>query len=76
MLTGEGITKLADYSLCKQFTESILKHKTTLIGTPHWTAPEVIMNSKHSTHSDIWSLGITAIELATGQPPYHNLKPM
>ena len=39
-------------------------------------APEVIHKSSHTVLSDVWSLGITAIELAIGQPPYYNMAPV
>ena len=74
LLDQRGFAKLADFGVSAQLNHS-LAYKETVIGTPFWMSPEVLNNSKYNYKADIWSLGITAIELAEGEPPYANLHP-
>jgi len=75
VLAISGRAKLVDFGVSAQLTETTLK-RNTLTGTPYWIAPEVVMEDGYDEKADIWSLGITCIEMAEGKPPYYGMKPM
>ena len=67
-LTKDGVVKLADFGVSAKLTTERPKRRTVM-GTPLWMAPEVLKETTYNEKADIWSLGITLIELAEGEPP-------
>ncbi|KAH3762260.1 STE/STE20/MST protein kinase [Pelomyxa schiedti] len=79
LLTKEGKVKLVDFGVSGKLTAAQPTRKT-FIGTPYWMAPEVIENKgspvPYNTRADIWSVGITMLEFAHGEPPLSDMHPM
>ena len=65
--------KIGDFGVSTQLMHSFSK-KISKIGTPYWMSPEVISQSNYDSKCDIWSLGITCIEMAEGKPPYSEIR--
>ncbi|KAF6083149.1 serine/threonine kinase 10 [Phyllostomus discolor] len=80
LMTLEGDIRLADFGVSAKNLKTLQK-RDSFIGTPYWMAPEVVMcetmkDTPYDYKADIWSLGITLIEMAEIEPPHHELNPM
>lgn len=75
LLTSSGQVKLADFGATAQLTDTIAQCNT-FVGSPYWMAPEILISNKYDGKADIWSLGITCIEMALGKPPHSKLHPL
>eukprot|EP01113_Clastostelium_recurvatum_P039690 TRINITY_DN6082_c0_g1_i2.p1 TRINITY_DN6082_c0_g1~~TRINITY_DN6082_c0_g1_i2.p1 ORF type:complete len:470 (-),score=91.96 TRINITY_DN6082_c0_g1_i2:157-1566(-) len=84
LLNDQGQVKLADFGVSQQLLATLRMPSKdhgewvggSIAGTPLWMAPEIIRQANYSTKADIWSLGISLIELAEGVPPLSDLNPV
>ena len=74
LLTEDGCAKLGDFGVGAKLTEEEYRHSKK--GSPYWMSPQVVLQEDYSIETDIWSLGITCVELAESEPPFADLKPL
>ena len=74
LLKKDGSAKLGDFGVGIQLTDD--DYRTSKKGSPYWMSPQVVLREKYDTKTDIWSLGITCVELVEGEPPNGEIKPL
>ncbi len=73
LITAEGSIKVGDFGVASQVLSNL--RRNSFVGSPYWMAPEVIKRSTYDSKADIWSLGITLVEMLTGEPPLAHIEP-
>jgi len=73
LISEKGFAKLGDFGVGAALSEE--KYRISKKGSPYWMSPQVASNMEYDFKTDIWSLGITCVELLEGEPPFSNLKP-
>ncbi|XP_068724572.1 uncharacterized protein [Montipora capricornis] len=80
LIMSSGVLKLIDFGCAKRLYMNLSMSRSNILrsmkGTPYWMAPEVIRETGHGRKSDIWSVGCTVFEMATGKPPWSDMPPM
>jgi len=74
-ISTDGVLKIGDFVLSEQISKPSA-NKSSSIGIPYWTAPEILRGSLYTNKVDVWSMGITAIEMIEGLPPYADIHPV
>ncbi|GBG16219.1 Protein kinase, putative, partial [Hondaea fermentalgiana] len=75
LLTDDGRAKLGDFGGAAQLS-TMQSKQTTIMGASYWMAPEVMLEDGYNSKCDIWSLGVTIIEMAQGRPPHSQIHPL
>jgi mitogen-activated protein kinase kinase kinase len=71
LVDNKGCSKLADFGTPKKVVKlATISEASSMKSTPYWTAPELIRQMGHNWQADMWSVGCTVIEMATGKPPW------
>ena len=73
LINEEGIVKIADFGVGIQLINE--NNRKSKKGSPYWMSPQVALNADYNEKTDIWSLGITCVEMIEGDPPNSQLKP-
>ena len=76
LLSEEGFAKIGDFGVGVKLNKDLEIFRKSKKGSPYWMSPQVVLNQGYSTGTDIWSLGITCLELINGEPPNSCLKPV
>jgi len=75
LVAESGLIKLADFGFAAALTLEE-QNRSSIVGTPYWMAPELIQGTQYDDKVDVWSMGITALEMAEGEPPLLNEQPL